>query len=446
MRKGQDGLDIVAAALEAAKAAGADQADALLITERSLEVSLREGAIENVERSEGHDLGLRVIVQQSQAIVSMSKLDRDTIREAAKRAVDMARVAPRDPYAGLAETGLARDVPDLDLWDGREIASEALQSLAKEAEDAALSVTGVTKSSGAGASASSRSVVLGTSHGFLKTYQRSGFGFSVSVIAGEGTAMERDYDYSSAVHYGDLKPAAEIGRRAGERAARRLNPRKTPSQKVPVVYDRRVSASLIGHFASAIAGPSVARGTSFLTDRLGKEVFAEGISIVDDPLRRRGLGSRPFDAEGVAVAPSALVENGVLKSFLLDQSSARQLKLTPTGHASRSTGSPPSPSPSNLYMTAGRLAPEALMADIAAGFYVTELLGMGVNGVTGDYSRGATGFWIEKGQLTFPVSEVTIAGNLKDMYRNITAADDLEFKMTTNAPTLRVEGMTVAGA
>jgi PmbA protein len=447
MTNRQDSLGVVEAALEAAKAAGAEQADALLITERSLEASLRDGAIENVERSEGHDLGLRVIVQQSQAIVSMSKLDRDTITEAANRAVAMARIAPRDPYAGLAETGLlAREVPDLDLWDGREIGSEALQSLAKEAEDAALSVKGVTKSSGAGASAASRSVVLGTSHGFLKSYQRSGFGFSVSVIAGEGTAMERDYDYSSAVHYGDLKPAAEIGREAGERAARRLNPRKIPSQKVPVVYDRRVSASLIGHFASAIAGPSVARGTSFLKDRLGKEVFAEGISIVDDPLRRRGLGSRPFDAEGVAVAPSELVGNGLLKSFLLDQSSARQLKLTPTGHASRSTGSPPSPSPSNLYMAPGRLSREALMSDIAAGFYVTELLGMGVNGVTGDYSRGATGFWIENGQLTFPVSEVTIAGNLKDMYRNVTAADDLEFKMTTNAPTLRVEGMTVAGA
>jgi PmbA protein len=258
--------------------------------------------------------------------------------------------------------------------------------------------------------------------------------------------MERDYDYSSAVHYGDLKPAAAIGKSAGERAVRRLKPRKMPSQRVPVVYDRRVSASLIGHFAGAISGPSVARGTSFLKDMMEKQVFADDINIMDDPLRRRGLGSRPFDAEGLAVRRMALAEKGVLKSFLLDQRSARQLKLKPTGHASRGTSSPPSPSPSNLYMDKGSQTFESLIGDIVQGFYVTELLGMGVNGVTGDYSRGATGFWIENGRLAFPVSEVTIAGNLKDMYRNMSAADDLEFKMATNAPTIRVEGMTVAGA
>jgi PmbA protein len=390
---------------------------------------------------------LRIFLGKSQAIVSMSKLDPDTIAEAAMRAVDMARVAPPDPYAGLAEASqLAKDVPDLDLWDAREIGSDELTALAKEAEKAALSVEGVTKSSGAGASASSRRVVLGTSAGFLKDYGRSGFGFSVSVIAGEGTGMERDYDFSSAVYYGDLKPAAEIGKNAGEQAVRRLKPRKMASQRVPVVYDRRVSASLIGHFAGAISGPSIARGTSFLKDMMDQQVFAEGISIIDDPLRRRGLGSRPFDAEGLAVARTALAHQGVLKSFLLDQRSARQLRRRPTGHASRGTSSPPSPSPSNLYMEKGSQTPEALIGDIAQGFYVTELLGMGVNGVTGDYSRGATGFWIENGALSFPVSEVTIAGNLKDMYRNMTAADDLEFKMATNAPTLRVEGMTVAGA
>jgi PmbA protein len=442
-----DLLDIIQMAFEAAKRAGAQTADAVLIEERALEVAIREGAIENVERSEGQDLGLRVFVGKSQAIVSMSKLDRDSITEAAVRAVDMARAAPEDPFAGLADPPLlAKDVPELDLWDGQEIGSDALTALAKEAEDAALSVPGVTKSSGAGASASSRRVVLGTSTGFLKSYGRSGFGFSVSVIAGEGTGMERDYDYSSAVHYGDLKPAGAIGKSAGERAVRRLKPRKMPSQRVPVVFDRRVSAGLIGHFAGAISGPSVARGTSFLKDMMEKQVFAEGINIIDDPLRRRGLGSRPFDAEGLAVRRMALAEQGVLKSFLLDQRSARQLKLSPTGHATRGTSSPPSPSPSNLYMEKGDKTFESLIGDIAQGFYVTELLGMGVNGVTGDYSRGATGYWIENGRIIFPVSEVTIAGNLKDMYRNMAAADDLEFKMATNAPTLRVEGMTVAGA
>jgi PmbA protein len=236
--------------------------------------------------------------------------------------------------------------------------------------------------------------------------------------------MERDYDFSSAVHHKDLLAAKTVGLRAGEGTVRRLNPRKVPSQRVPIVYDRRVSASLVSHFAAAISGSAVARGTSFLKDMLGKDVFGRGITIIDDPLRRSGLGSRPFDAEGLAVARRELVSDGGLKSFLLDQSSARQLGLEPTGHASRGTGSPPAPSPSNLYVAPG----------------------MGVNGVTGDYSRGATGFWIENGALSYPVSEVTIAGNLKDMYRNLTPANDLEFKMATNAPTMRVEGMTVAGA
>ena len=439
-------LNIIEMALKAAKQAGAEAADAVLIEERSLEVAVREGAIENVERSEGQDLGLRVFIGSSQAIVSMSKLDQETIAQAATRAVDMARAAPEDPHAGLADPSLlTHDAPNLDLWDAREVASEELTTLAKEAETTALSVPGVTRSSGAGASASSRRMALGTSSGFLRGYRRSGFGFSVSAIAGDGTAMERDYDYSSAVHYSDLKPASLIGKSAGERAVKRLKPRKMPSQRVPVIYDRRVSASLIGHFAGAISGPSIARGTSFLKDMMEGQVFAEGINIIDDPLRQRGLGSRPFDAEGLAVRRMALAEKGVLKSFLLDQRSARQLKLRPTGHASRGTSSPPSPSTSNLYMENGSHTFESLIGDIAQGFYVTELLGMGVNGVTGDYSRGATGFWIENGRLSFPVSEMTIAGNLKDMYRNMTAANDLEFKMATNAPTIRVEGMTVAG-
>jgi PmbA protein len=440
-------FDIITMSLEAARKAGAEQADAVLIEERSLEVSLREGAVEHVERAEGHDLGLRVFVNKSQAIVSMSKLDRTTINEAAQQAVDMARVAPEDAYAGLAdEARLARQVPDLDLWDDREVDERRLQALAKEAEEEALSVKGVTKSSDAGASASSRRVALGTSEGFLKGYRRSGFGFSVSVIAGDGTAMERDYDFSAAVHFEDLLPAATVGRAAGERAVERLNPRKVRSQRVPIVYDRRISASLIGHLAAAISGPAVARGTSFLKDMLGKDVFSPGITIIDDPLKLRGLGSRPFDAEGLAVARTEIVSQGVLKSFLLDQSSARQLGLRPTGHASRGTGSPPAPSPSNLFLANGSQTAEALMEDIDSGFYVTELLGMGVNAVTGDYSRGATGFWIEKGALSYPVSEVTIAGNLKDMFRALTQANDLEFKMATNAPTIRVEGMTVAGA
>jgi PmbA protein len=439
--------DVVSLALDAAKARGANSADAILIEQRSVEVSILNGATEHVERSEGFDLGLRVFCGKSQAVVSTNKLDQDTIQRAAGRAVDMARAAPPDPFAGLAAPDqLAQSVPDLDLWDGSEIGEDALRGLAKEAEDAGLSVQGVSRSTGAGASMSTRQIVLGTSEGFLKSYRRSGYGVSVAVIAGNGTGMERDYDFSSAVHFHDLKAAAEIGRNAGERAVRRLHPRKVSSQRVPIVYDRRIAASLIGHLAGAISGPAVARGTSFLKDMLNKQVFSPGTTIVDDPHMRRGLGSRPFDAEGVRVQRMEVVAEGMLRSFLLDQSSARQLGLEPTGHASRGTGSQPSPSPSNFYLAKGTLSPQALMADIGRGFYVTELLGMGVNGVTGDYSRGAAGFWIENGALTHPVSEVTIAGNLKDMYRNLTPADDLEFRMGTNAPTCRVEGMTIAGA
>jgi PmbA protein len=439
--------DIATMALEAAKSAGADGADAVLIEQRSLEAQIREGAIEHIERSEAHDLGLRVFVGKSQAIVASSKLDTAAVSEAAQRAVDMARVAPEDPHAGLARRDeLASNIPDLDLWDESEVEERQLVALAKQAEEEALAVKGVSKSSGAEASAGARQMVLATSEGFLKGYRRSGFGFSIAVIAGEGTAMERDYDFSSAVHYKDLAPAKTVGARAGERAVKRLHPRKIASQRVPVVYDRRIAASLIGHFASAISGPAVARGTSFLKDMMGQEVFSRGITIIDDPLMRRGLGSRPFDAEGLAVAGKEIVMGGVLKGFLLDLSSARQLGLAPSGHASRGTGSPPSPSPSNLYLGNGTSTPEELIADIGSGFYVSELLGMGVNGVTGDYSRGASGFWIENGRISYPVSEVTIAGNLKEMYRRLTPANDLEFRMTMNAPTCRVEGMTVAGA
>jgi len=438
---------VVSLGLEAAKARGADSADAILIEQKSVEVSILNGATEHVERSEGYDLGLRVFCGKSQAIVSTNKLDQDTIQRAAGRAVDMARAAPPDPFAGLAAPEqLAQGVPDLDLWDGSDIGEDALRGLAKEAEDAGLSVKGVSRSTGAGASMSTRQIVLGTSDGFLKSYRRSGYGVSVAVIAGDGTGMERDYDFSSSVHFHDLRPAAEIGRNAGERAVRRLHPRKVSSQRVSIVYDRRIAASLIGHLAGAISGPAVARGTSFLKDMLNKQVFSPGITIIDDPHMTRGLGSRPFDAEGVRVRRMDVVAEGTLRSFLLDQSSARQLRLEPTGHASRGTGSQPSPSPSNFYLAKGTLSPDALMADIGKGLYVTELLGMGVNGVTGDYSRGAAGFWIENGALTHPVSEVTIAGNLKDMYRNLTPADDLEFRMAMNAPTCRVEGMTIAGA
>jgi PmbA protein len=309
-----------------------------------------------------------------------------------------------------------------------------------------MAVKGVTNSEGGGASFSRAGVALATSEGFYGRYAGTSHGIGVAVLAGEGTGMERDYDHASARHAADLRSAEEIGRTAGERAVARLNPRKAKSQSVPVVFDARESGGLVGHFAGAISGSAIARGVSFLKDKMGEEIFAPAISIIDDPHRLRGLRSKPFDGEGVANQRRALIEKGRLTTWLLDCASARQLGLETTGHAARGTGGPPHPAVTNLYMQAGTLSPDELIADIEQGFYVTELMGMGVNGVTGDYSRGAAGFWIEKGKITFPVSEVTIAGNLKDMFRNLTAASDLVFRHGTNAPTLRIEGMTIAGA
>jgi PmbA protein len=287
--------------------------------------------------------------------------------------------------------------------------------------------------------------VLVTSSGFHGAYLTSHHGLSMSAIAGEGTAMERDYDFSSALHTADLESAERIGRTAGERAVARLNPRKVATKRVPIVFDRRVAGGLVGHLASAINGSAIARKTSFLRDKLGQRLFAPGVRIIDDPLRRRGLRSRPFDGEGVAAKPLAVIDDGVLKSWFLDCATARELNLTTTGHAHRGVSSAPSPGPTNLHLEPGTQSPEQLIADIAEGFYVTELIGMGVNGVTGDYSRGASGFWIENGTIGYPVSEVTIAGNLVPMYAGLVPANDLEFRYGTNAPTVRLEGLTVAG-
>ncbi|HZD88745.1 MAG TPA: TldD/PmbA family protein [Pseudolabrys sp.] len=439
-------LDRAERLVEAARKAGADAADAVAVRSMSLGIEVRDGAVEESERAEGDDLGLRVLVGQRQAVVSTNDMTVDNIATLAGRAVAMARAAPEDKYAGLAEQNLlAHDIPDLDLID-RELPTVAkLEELARAAEQAGLAVNGVAKSGGASASAGIGGMVLVTSHGFRGAYLGSRHGVSMTAIAGKGTAMERDYDYSSALHAADLDSPDKIGRTAGERAVARLNPRKVSTQKAPVVFDPRVASSLVSHLASAANGASVARKTSFLRDKMGQKLFADGISIVDDPLRKRGLRSHPFDGEGVAGKRLALVEDGVLRSWLLDCATARELGLTTTGHAQRGVSSVPSPGASNLHLEPGRLTPEELIADIKNGFYVTDLIGMGANMVTGDYSRGASGFWIENGKITYPVSEVTIAGNMLDMFRNMTPANDLEFRYGTNAPTMRLEGLTVAG-
>ena len=442
----QPDLDLLANLVALARRAGADAADALLVEGISLSVGRRLGKLEGVNRSEGRDLGLRVFVGKRQATVSSTDFGRQALQAVADRAIAMARAAPEDPYCGLADgDDLARAFPDLDLEDAEEPSPERLTAMAAAAEDAALAVKGVSNSEGADAGWGRGRTYMVASNGFAGGYGGTSSSIGASVLAGGGDAMERDYDGASTRFLADLPDPAAIGRSAGERAVRRLGARKVKTAKVPVVYDPRISRGLLGHLAGAISGPAIARGTSFLKDRLGKPVFAPPIRVTDDPHRRRGLRSRPFDGEGVRNRAIDLVDGGVLTTWLLDCRSARQLGLRSTGHASRGTSGVPSPGTTNLYLHAGALTPAALMADIAEGFYVTELIGMGVSLVTGDYSRGAAGFWIENGTITYSVSEVTIAGKLPDMFRAMTPADDLVFRYGTDAPTIRVDGMTVAG-
>jgi PmbA protein len=437
--------DLAARLVEAARRAGADAADAVAVRSMSLAVEVRDGAVEEAERSESDDLGLRVLIGGRQALVSTNDT-RGEPAALAERAVAMARVAPEDRYAGLADhSALAHDIADLDLIDPELPATAQLEALARAAEEAALAVDRVTKSGGASASAGIGGMVLVTSHGFRGAYLASHHNLSMVAIAGTGTGMERDYDFSSALHAADLDAADKVGRSAGERAVKRINPRKVATRQVPVVFDPRVAGSLIGHLTSALNGTAIVRKTSFLMDRMGERLFRPGIRIVDDPLRRRGLRSRPFDGEGVAGGPLALIEDGVLRSWLLDSATGRELGLPTTGHAQRGVSSVPSPGVTNLHLAAGDKTPQALIADIADGFYVTDLIGMGANVVTGDYSRGAAGLWIENGALGFPVSEVTIAGHLRDIFAKLEPANDLTFRYGTNAPTVRIEGLTVAG-
>lgn len=430
-----------------AQKAGADAADALVYESISLAASHRLGKLEDVERSESRDLGIRVFVGQKQATISSNDFKKESLLLLVDRVVAMAKAAPEDPYACLADAELlATEQVDLDLNDtSPPPSSETLTEEAARVEEAALAVQGITNSEGASASWGSATFALATSEGFCKGYTSSRYGMGCSVIAGTGTGMERDYEFTSARHREDLKSAEEVGRLAGENTVKRLNPKKVASQSVPIVYDPRVSRGLIGHVAGAINGRSIARGVSFLKDKLEKQVFASTVNIIDEPHRNRGLGSMPFDGEGVRSTTLPLIKDGVLTCWLLDTASAKQLGLQTNGRAARGTGGPPTPSTSNLYMQPGDLSPAELMKDIEQGFYVTELIGMGVNGVTGDYSRGASGYWIENGEITYPVNEITVAGNLIEMFMAITPANDLVFEYGSNAPTLRVDGMTIAG-
>jgi len=423
--------------------AGASAADAVYRCDASTQVQVRLGALEDVARSEGEDISLRVFVGQHSASVSSSSMNRDVLAKLAERAVAMAREAPEDPYAGLAPADmlLTGALPDVQADDGGDPDPAFLKERALAAEAAARAVKGVTNSEGAGASAGRSVGALATSTGFSAAVSSSHYALSASVLAGEQGAMERDHDYRVARHLADLDSAEAIGLRAGERAVARLNPVPVKSGAMPIVFDPRVGGSLIGHFLGAISGPAIARRTSFLLDALDTLVFDPSITIIDDPLRPRAQRSRSFDGEGLPTAPTRLIDAGRLTGWMLDSASARQLGLKPTGHAASGGGI----SYSNVHVEPGAMTLAQLMADIGTGIYVTELIGQGVNGVTGDYSRGAGGFLIENGRLGPPVSEITVAGQLKDMFAAMRAANDIEWFRAINVPTLRVDGMTVAG-
>ena len=422
------------------------EADVIFISSKSLSVNARLGKLEGTEQSEAADLGLRVIKDGKQLTISTTEISKESLIELAKKASIMVASVPKDEYCGLPNKSLyMKKKPELDLVDSVIPNDQDLLATALETEDAALSVRGVTNTEGASSSFSKYNISLVNTDGFSASLDRTFFSASVSVIAGKGTEMERDYEYQNYTHLEDLDNPHTIGTIAGERAVSRLYPKKIKSNAVPVIFDNRVSGGLISILTNSISGQIISRGTSFLKDKLGKNLFHSEINIYDDPLRMRGHRSRPFDVEGVETKASKIISKGVLETWILDCRSARQLELETTGHASRNTNSPPSPAPSNVYLGAGNISRNDLIKSVKEGFYVTEMMGMSFNQVTGDYSRGATGFWINNGKLTFPVSEVTIAGNMLDIYKRLIPASDLNFKTGIDAPTVLIEKMTVAG-
>jgi PmbA protein len=440
--------DKVASLIELARRSGADAADAVYVGERSQGVSIRLGALEDVHRSEGEEIGLRVFRGQKNASVASSDLSNDALASLVERVLAMAAEAPEDPYAGLAPDELLfRGEPAaLDLDDGGDPDPARLRERALAAEDAARAVKGVTNSNGGSASASASTFAVATSHGFTGATRATGYSCSASVVAGEGASMQRDYGWHSARHQSDLESPIDIGTRASTRAVARLNPTRVKAGVMPILFDPRVATTLLGHFVGAISGSAIARQSSFLLDALGKQIFASGIAIHDDPLRKRGLRSRAFDGEGLPVKAMELVSNGVLNGWLAESASARQLGIAPTGHAVRGVSGSPGAGPANLYIAPGLRSREEMIAGIHEGILVTELIGHGVNGVTGDYSRGAAGFLIVNGEIGPAVAEITIASNLKQMFATLEPASDLRFRRGVDSPTLLLPEMTVASA
>ncbi len=445
----QDLESLTAALLDAARTAGAETADALAVEGSAVSVDVRNGALEQAERAEGVDLGLRVLIGRRQACVSASDTRPETIAEMAARAVAMAREAPEDPGAGLADPAeLAgdRDAAVLELADpAGDPAPAALEEDARAAEAAARAVAGVSQIQGASAGYSRRRLHLAASNGFSGGYARTGRSTSCVAISGEGLGMERDYAAESRVFQADLPSAEKIGRLAGERAAARANPRRPKTGAYPVLFDERIAASLTGHLLGAVNGTAIARGASWLMDAMDTQVLPAGLSLVEDPHRKRVSGSRPFDAEGLATAARPIVEDGVLRRWVLDLATARKLGLESTANAARGPSAPPSPSVSNIALTQGDRSRSELMAEMGTGLLVTSLIGSTINPTTGDYSRGASGFWVENGEIAYPVNECTIAGNLRDMLLRITPANDARRHLSHVVPSLLVEGLTLAG-
>jgi len=433
--------------LTQAKKHGADAADAISTHGRSLGIVVRQGDLEDVDNSEGKDIGLRVFVGKRQACVSSSDLSNSSLDKLAERAVAMARLAPEDPFCGLADDAmLSTETHDLDVYDNTEMTPQTLKERALSVEAAALGVKGVQQAEGSSASWSSSALYFMTSHGFAKGWRASRHSLSVSAIAEHEGAMERDYDSQSTRWLADLKSAQEIGTLAGERAIARVGSQQIASGAMPVMFDRRVSSALVNAFKGAISGPSIARGVSFLKEAMHTQLFRDNIQIIDDPLRKRGQASRPWDGEGVTVKPQNFIENGTLMTWILNTASAQQLRLVTTGHASRSLGAPPGVGATNTYMSAGPKTPEALRLDMNEGLLITEMFGPSLNSNTGDYSVGVAGFKIENGLRAYPVSEITIAGNLLEIYKTLIPASDLVFDKSTVAPSLLCEGITIAGS
>lgn len=435
--------------LAAASRAGAQAADVLVVNGTSLTIGVRGGALEQAERSEGIELGLRVLIGHRQACVSASDTRADTLAEMAQRAVAMARLAPEDPYCGLAAPEALsplRDADGLELCDpAPEPSGSLLQEMALQCEAAALGVKGISQVQSASAGLSRRDVHLATSHGFAGGYARSDHGLSCVAITGSGTAMERDYHGDGRIHFADLLSPDEIGRIAAERTIARAGARKPKTGAYPVLFDERISSSLIGHLLSAINGAAIARGASWLADAMGQAVLPKGLDLIDDPTRKRVSGSRPFDGEGLPCAPRHMVRDGLLESWVLDLATARKLGLASTAHATRGVASPPAPAAGNITLTQGTQSQADLIVQMGTGLLVTGLIGSSINPTTGDYSRGASGFWVEKGEIAYPVNECTIAGNLREMLMSIIPANDARGHLSRIVPSLLVEGLTLAG-